>query len=185
MPAINGIVLTFDTGGCTGYAHGDPDFDAGPVFAHHKFASTGDNYGRHQANAREFFLRTIDMIKPVLIGYEQPSIFKLTTPQTQMKLSSYATTLEEVCLREHLNIPVRQINPSSVKLFWTGNGKAKKPQMVEHAYARGFRVENDDEADAVADWHWMIHCYGSEEQKARFQQASLEVSMGRKQKAIL
>ncbi len=184
MP-IDGTLLTFDFAARTGYAVGDPDFDAGPTFAHHVFDSTGDNFGRHQANVRGFLLRTIDRYKPVLIGYEQPSLFSKTTPATMIKLCSYASTVEEVCLRENLGVPVRQINPSQVKKFWTGKGNAKKPDMVERARKHGFLVTCDDEADAVADWFWMVHCYGTEDQKRRFEQVRFEVDMGRSQKAAL
>jgi Holliday junction resolvasome RuvABC endonuclease subunit len=181
MP-INGTLLTFDCAAKTGCAVGEPGNL--PTFFSHKFESTGDNYGRHQSNVRSAYGGIITRHKPVLIGYEQPSIFGVTTPATVIKLCSYASTLEELCLKENHGVTVRQANPSQVKKFWTGKGNAKKPDMVARARALGFAVTNDDEADAIAVWFWMVACYGTDEQKRRFEQMRYEVEMGRQQKAV-
>lgn len=42
------------------------------------------------------------------------------------------------------------INPSTIKKGITGNGKAKKAQVIAAVRAHGFRPENDDVADAIA-----------------------------------
>lgn len=181
MP-ITGKILTFDLAARTGFAKGEPN--ALPTFSSHQLPSTGENFGRHQANVREWLVNTLRVEKPALVGYEQPSIFGITTPATVIKLCSYASTLEELCLKENFGVPVRMINPSQLKKFWTGNGRAKKPEMTARAKALGFAVTCDDEADAVAMWFWMVHCYGSEEQKRRFEQMRFEVDMGRAQKAV-
>lgn len=179
--AVSGRILTLDLAASTGYAVGAPG-DV-PRFASHQFASTGDNYGRHQANARDWLSRLIFAEDPAMIGYEQPSIFGVTTPATVIKLCSYVSTLEELCLPAGFNIPVRQCNPAQLKKFWTGNGRAKKPEMVQQAHRFGFKVDNDDEADALAIWFYMVECYGSAEQREQFRQMQFEASMGVKQKA--
>lgn len=178
--SIAGKFMTFDLAASTGYAKGEPD--ALPSFGSIRFPSTGDNFGRHQANVRTELAQILTVERPALIGYEQPSIFGITTPATVIKLCCYASTIEELCLKENFNIPVRMINPSQVKKFWTGRGNAKKPEMVTRARQLGFQVANDDEADAVAQWFFMVHCYGTEEQKRRFEQMRFEVDMGRQQK---
>lgn len=176
-----GKIMTFDLAASTGYAVGRPG--EVPTFGSHRFASTGDNFGRHQANARDWLTRVIFEHDPVMIGYEQPSLFGITTPATVIKLCSYGATLEEICLPEGLNIPVRQINPSQLKKFFTGNGRAKKPEMIAQAKRFGFQVENDDEADAVAMWFMMISYYGDDVDKRQFQQMQFEAGMGVAQKA--
>lgn len=181
MPVIAGKILTLDLAASTGYAVGAPG--EVPTFGTHKFASTGDNFGRHQANARDWLSRLIFSECPAMIGYEQPSIFGITTPATVIKLCSYASTLEELCLPEAYDVPVRQMNPSQVKKFWTGKGNAKKPDMVAAARRYGFAVTNDDEADAIAMWFVMVDCYGSDEQKRQFQQMQFEAGLGVAQKA--
>lgn len=180
MPAITGKILTFDLAASTGYAVGPPD--QLPTFGSHQFTSTGDNFGRHQSNARLWLRRTIFEHDPALIGYEQPSVFGTTTPATIIKLCSYASTLEEECLKENLDVPVRMVNPSQLKKFFTGKGNAKKPDMEAAARRYGFMVKNDDEADAIAMWFLMVDLYGNTEQKERFQQMRFEAGMGVAQK---
>lgn len=177
---VNGKILTLDLAASTGFAVGAPG--TVPRFGSHKFVSTGDNFGRHQANARAWLTSLIFEEDPVLIGYEQPSLFGITTPATVIKLCSYASTVEEVCLRENLDVTIRQINPSSLKKFFTGNGKAKKPDMVKAAHRYGFKVDNDDEADAVAMFFLMVEHYGSEQDKKLFRQMQFEAGMGVAQK---
>jgi Holliday junction resolvasome RuvABC endonuclease subunit len=174
-----GIILFFDFSHHTGWAVGHPD--ARPVFGQYDFPSTEDNFGRHQANVRAWLTATINLHQPDLIGFEQMSLFKNTTPGTMIKLASFTLTLEELCLRENMNRRVRQANPSKMKKFWTGAGNAKKPDMMARARKLGFKVQTDNEADAVAGWHWMIECYGSPEQKERMRQRMFEASMGLQQ----
>ena len=182
MSVITGKILTFDLAASTGYAVGAPH--ELPTFGTHVFQSTGDNFGRHQANARAWLARIINAEQPELIAYEQPSLFGITTPATVIKLCSYVTTLEELCLKENLGIKVLQVNPSKLKKFWTGRGNAKKPDMVAAARRYGLIVQNDDEADAVAMWFLMVEYYGTEDQKKRFHQMQFETDMGRMQKVV-
>jgi crossover junction endodeoxyribonuclease RuvC len=179
---MRGRLLTLDLAAQTGYAIGEPD--GLPGFGTVNFPSTGDNYGRHQANVRAQLSRLIQFHQPTRIGYEQPSLFGITTPATVRKLCCYGSTLEELCLREGFNVQVKEINPSQLKKFWTDRGNAKKPEMMQRARALGFSVANDDEADAVAMWFFMVDCYGTEEQKRRFEQMRFEVGMGREQRAV-
>lgn len=176
---LDGTLLTFDLAGNTGFAWGLPG--AMPQFGSHKFDSTGDNIGRHQLNIRKWIRLKFDEVWPDVVGYEQPSIFGKTTPTTIIKLCSYAATLEEECLDR---CRVRQINPSRLKKFWTSNGRADKKLMVDYAWKYGFRVLNDDEADAVACWFMMVDAFGTEEQRAVFQQMRLEVGMGVTQREV-
>lgn len=180
--SIAGKLMTFDFAACTGFATGMPD--AMPTFGHHVFEPTGTDLGEHLGAIEDWLARILAAEKPVLVGYEQPSIFGVTTPQTVIKLSCYGPVLEKLCHRRRgLRIPVRQINPSQAKKFWTGKGNAKKPEMVARAKALGFGVKTDDEADALACWWFMIMCYGDDDQKRRFEQMRYEVEMGRQQKA--
>lgn len=51
---------------------------------------------------------------------------------------------------ECLNIPRYDYAPNTIKKFMTGDGRAKKPQMVQAARLRGYNVGTDHEADAIA-----------------------------------
>jgi crossover junction endodeoxyribonuclease RuvC len=174
-------LITFDLSSSTGYAVGP--VGGVPKFGTHQFPSTGSNVGRHQANARAWQRRMLLEHDPKAVAYEQPSLFGKTTPQTVIKLSCVCSTLEELCLREAFGKPCFMINPSQLKKFWTGNGRAKKPDMVAQAKRFGFSVQTDDEADAVAMWFFMIEMRGSPETKDQFRQMRFEAGMGVQQGA--
>lgn len=50
---------------------------------------------------------------------------------------------------EARGLPRFDYAPNTIKHFLTGDGRAKKPQMVQAARLRGYNVTNDHEADAV------------------------------------
>lgn len=53
-------------------------------------------------------------------------------------------------------IELRPVGVGTVKKAWTGSGSAKKEVMIAQAKARGFNVEDDNAADAVAILHWAL-----------------------------
>jgi hypothetical protein len=53
-------------------------------------------------------------------------------------------------------VPYSKVSVGTIKKSWTGNGAAKKPDMIEEARRRGFTVRDDNEADALAILHWAI-----------------------------
>lgn len=48
------------------------------------------------------------------------------------------------------SIPFCDYQPGSIKKTFTGNWRAKKPEMVTEARKLGYSVSNDHEADAIA-----------------------------------
>ena len=170
---ITGKILAFDLATQTGWACGAPE-DL-PTFGTHNFPSTGDNIGRHQSNARAWFNQMLNAHRPAYVIFEQPSLFGKTTPTTMRKLCALANTLEEVCLEQ--KIKCEQGNPKRVKKFWTGNGNADKAMMFRFARRYGFKVHNDDEADAIAHWFYAVECHGAAEHKTRFHQMRFEAGL--------
>lgn len=51
------------------------------------------------------------------------------------------------------NVELRSYGVGQIKQHWTGNGAAKKPDMIAQAKIRGFRVFDDNDADALAILH--------------------------------
>jgi Holliday junction resolvasome RuvABC endonuclease subunit len=49
---------------------------------------------------------------------------------------------------ERLGVPLVLVNPASLKKYATGNGKAKKPDMIRAAKLEGKHFDSDDECDA-------------------------------------
>lgn len=170
MPNIlEGNILALDLATALGWAvnppHEEPDF--GTEF----LPSTGKNVGAFIAAYDRWLRGTIEIQKPALVIYEQPSLFAKSTPDTVIKLNGLATHTEWLCHRK--DIPVRSANPSQLKKFFTGSGKAKKPDMVAAARRRGWLVRDDNQADACAVRAWAIFCYAAPEYRAPFELGQL------------
>jgi hypothetical protein len=63
-------------------------------------------------------------------------------------------TLTAFC--EERQIPYLGVPVGTIKKFWTGHGGANKGAMIAEAVRRGFRVADDNEADAIALLHWQL-----------------------------
>lgn len=57
-------------------------------------------------------------------------------------------TLQKWC--EVRRVPYEGVPVGTIKKFWTGKGNATKEAMIAEAVRRGFEVDDDNEADAVA-----------------------------------
>lgn len=57
---------------------------------------------------------------------------------------------------EDNKIPYSAVPVGTIKRFWTGKGNADKGLMIAEAMRRGFKVEDDNEADAVALLHYQM-----------------------------
>ncbi|NOV24178.1 hypothetical protein E5S69_11710 [Cupriavidus necator] len=60
----------------------------------------------------------------------------------------YMAMLEAWCAAN--NIPMHGVAVATAKKHWTGNGRAKKPEMIAEAERRGIKVIDDNHADALA-----------------------------------
>jgi hypothetical protein len=54
------------------------------------------------------------------------------------------------------NVELDSVHVGTVKKFWTGDGRAKKPDMVAEAKRRGFHPVDDNHADALAVLGWAV-----------------------------
>jgi Holliday junction resolvasome RuvABC endonuclease subunit len=70
------------------------------------------------------------------------------SPWTQIRLAELGGAIRVLLFEA--GTPYVEVAPASLKLFATGHGRAKKPEMVEACKAEGGEPANDNEADA---WH--------------------------------
>ena len=174
---VTGVVLSLDLATLTGFAVGN--FGERPYFGAQQFE--GGHNGRCLFQFRTWLIEMIMFHEPALIIFESVMTFNKTQPAVAARLHGLAGMTEAVIAE--LNEAGRKIrcyeaNPSTVKLFWTGKGNSKKSVMVDRARACGFKVHDDNAADAVAIWHYSVKCYGTKEQQERVDQMLFEAGMG-------
>ena len=54
-------------------------------------------------------------------------------------------------------LPYEGVPVGTIKKFWTGSGNAPKDAMIAVARTKGFKVADDNEADALALLHWKMN----------------------------
>jgi crossover junction endodeoxyribonuclease RuvC len=90
-----------------------------------------------------------------LIIYEEPINRGHATQAPQKISTGFSTRIEEYCAER--GIECSGVYPSTLKKWTTGRGNAKKPEMLEAVERRfGRRVDDDNEADAVALLHYAL-----------------------------
>ena len=164
---VTGPILALDLATNTGWCVGAPG--GVPVLGTEKLPSTADDVGAFISAYNRWLLQTLCDTAPALVIYEQPSIFSKTTPATVIKLNGLASHTELVCHDHVPRLKYRQVNPSRLKKFWTGNGRAEKSDMVAMARRYGFAVTDDNQADAVSAWCYAVFCYAAPEHRRRFE----------------
>ena len=63
---------------------------------------------------------------------------------------------------EHHQIPYQGVPVGTIKKHATGKGNANKDQMISAARLRGHAPADDNEADAIALFHWAVETQGCE-----------------------
>ncbi len=87
----------------------------------------------------------IETVHPEIIAIERPFL----RHQGPTRLL-FGLVWEASIIAYKRGIPVVEYAPVSIKKFITGNGKAKKPEVIAAVRQKGYKVTNDDEGDAVA-----------------------------------
>jgi hypothetical protein len=85
------------------------------------------------------------------VGYEQ--VRRHMSTDAAHLYGALVAAIQEFCLTK--GISYESVGVGTLKKFWTGKGNAKKPDMIRAARERGFEVDTDNEADAIAGWHWL------------------------------
>lgn len=147
-------VLALDLATATGYAWGE--HNAVPRYGLLKLPS-GSAVGKFVSTFADWFDGFVGVEKPEWCVFEAPLMMHGPTANLDAtrKLMGLAAQVEVVCYRR--DVPCREANVSTVKKFWAGDGRAKKPEMVGAARARGFDVSDHNVADALAVWAYQVH----------------------------
>lgn len=133
---IAALDISLNTGWATGAA--------GVIsFGTRSFSASAGDDARAGRRFREWVNGFLDEKKPAVLVIERP-FFRGDCTWLLVGLAWEAHRSAE-----ERGIPRFDYQPSTIKKFLTGDGRAKKPQMVQAARARGFNVSSDHEADAI------------------------------------
>lgn len=114
----------------------------------HVVAPEGFSDGAFYHRLHDWVADMITIHDPAFIVYEAANPAGFKSPEAAYRLLGMSAICELVCsVRE---VELRALHVQSIKKTWTGNGRAKKPEMVAEARARGFAPKDDNAADAIA-----------------------------------
>lgn len=143
------MLLALDLGTKMGWATlqdvcGAPVIDSGVEnFKPTRFASTGMRYAMFGKWLRE--LRDVTHVV-----FEE--VRRHAGVDAAHAYGGYMATVQTFC--EEQGIEYNAVAVGTIKKFWTGKGNAKKDKMIAEAISRGFKVSDDNEADALALLHY-------------------------------
>jgi Holliday junction resolvasome RuvABC endonuclease subunit len=157
------MIFSFDFGTKTGYAiltNEGKLIASGCIDLEDKHAEEMYSKDFNWSPRYSYLLDNFESLKayhgtPDIFAFEKPMGFfsgsgnrKGTTSDTVIKLNTLANLGAMWAYRQNL-VPFT-LHSNTLKKWSTGNGFAKKPQMLKEASKRfGFEVKNDNEADAL------------------------------------
>lgn len=170
-------ILALDLASATGFALGD----GGAISAHgtFKLPSTGPDIGSFLADFREWLTGRVVEWEPELIAFEMPILPDTTAIHTLRKLYSLAG-MTELIARDH-DTPVEESNLSDIRDHFIGATRAPraisctpgcktkgcnrcrtarrqwlKDRTIAACKDRGFRPQDDNAADAIALYSFVL-----------------------------
>jgi Holliday junction resolvasome RuvABC endonuclease subunit len=141
-------ILALDLGGCIGWAYCFPGNE--PVWSH-RFLPRESGPAAAFSVLRPWLFDRIAEFDPAVIAIEAPILnhhgkFKTAMP-TAIKLIGFYAHVIQIC--DEKKIRHYSVSATEIKKFFTGDGWAKKSDMVAAAEQRGWKTVMDDEADAL------------------------------------
>lgn len=140
------MLLTLDLSSQVGWTLGLPA-NRNFLFDTYVLPKTGADLGRF---AKEFDLFLRGMIQENQVQtccFESPILPVETQLIILRKLYGLAWHVEYIC--KELQVECFEANLTSVKKFVTGNGRAKKQEMLDAIQRYGYEAKTFDEADAI------------------------------------
>jgi len=164
-------LLALDLATATGWAAFDPEADPPVRFGRFRLPPTGKDVGRYLDGFHAYMVNLVRQSEPNLIVFESPILPTETVdPQTGRKRHTAIATLRKLYglaaftewFAHRHSIQVFEANNKSVRKHFIGTGGAArqlaKRLTMEACKARGWDVEMDDEADALALMDYAVHC---------------------------
>lgn len=121
-----------------------------PVVGSYQLDAQPNEIGAFLSEFELWLAGVLTEVEPEMVIFESPAPAGFNSLSSIRKTLGLAGVTEMVCYRR--NIEAREIAPASVKKGLSGNGRAKKPEMMAAARAYGIDPKFHDEADAFGIW---------------------------------
>jgi len=152
-------ILALDLASTTGWAVGEPGGD--PSHGSIRFASPGASHEAVFAAALKWMSDICASRTPTLVVWEAPMPTSFSRGNSNVNTTSLLFGLPAVIgavayLRQIFDL--RKADTKDVRNHFIGMNpkRAKaKPMVMRQCRAMGWQVEDDNEADALATWHYM------------------------------
>lgn len=142
-------ILALDLATQTGWAHSSSGLvtSGSEGFKLKKNDGTGVRFLKFRSWLRD----QIEIIKPELIVFEE--VMRWSSGAAAKCYCGLLAILQTEC--EAKEIPYEGVHVGTIKKAATKNGAASKEQMIQAARARGYKPQDDNEADALH----LLHIY--------------------------
>ncbi len=121
-----------------------------PAVGSHALSSRPNGIGAFLSEFEIWLAMVLTDVEPEIVIFESPAPAGFNSLSSIRKTLGLAGIAEMVCHRR--NIEAREVAPATVKKQLSGNGRAKKPEMMAAARAYGIDPKFHDEADAFGIW---------------------------------
>jgi len=138
------MILALDIALRTGFAYGNTPEDI--QFGTRDFSGLSSDNAVRGRRFNRWLLELLTEIEPHDV-YIERGFYKNGLPTTELL---WGLTWEANRAAESRNIPRHMISPMTIKKSICGSGKAKKPEVMAAVKGKGFNVQDDNAADAVA-----------------------------------
>jgi hypothetical protein len=151
-------VLALDLASVSGWAVGEPGGE--PLHGSIRFASPGASHEAIFAEAHRWTIGMVQEHKPTLVIWEAP-LAGFKTGKTTNDVSTVLFGLPAVVgAAVYISgvFDIRKADTRNVRLHFIGCNPKRavaKPMVVRQCQAMGWQVYDDNEADALAIWHYM------------------------------
>ena len=149
-------IIALDLGSTTGVAWGDGNRPDGSEFI--KFTGKGGfnpesfyNFYIYLNQLIQYKLRTSGHDVKLVIEKPNANMPGYAGVRVHFGMLGVALALEG---RYSDRVTSHVVPALTIKKYWTGSGRAKKPDMIAQAQREGYDVTDDNEADAIALYHY-------------------------------
>ncbi|WP_354097525.1 hypothetical protein [Bradyrhizobium sp. S3.2.12] len=149
-------MLALDLASVSGWAVGEPG--GKPAHGSHRFASAGASHEAIFAGAVRWLNGILNEYDPRIVVWEapMPTSFKTSNTNTTTLLYGLPAVIGAVAYLRGI-YDIRKASTSDVRNHFIGSNPKRaqaKPLVVRQCIAMGWPVSDDNEADALATWHY-------------------------------